>query len=224
MFPQTPFPSRLHNIGQSSLYYTVGPYWLSILNTAVCTRPSQLPNYPFPSSFPLATINSFSKPVNLVLFCSFYPEQNKFILSWLFKFHIEGMSYDVSASVWLTSFSMMLFLKETILSCINYTEDTLITDPSMQTDPLKGSWPPTGPEEMGFGRDSQSMAKAVLSYLSFKWKVRLNQSNALPLCNAKRNSEQKQPEQRSSCSKPQQSERLQDACWISSERTKVMNL
>ena len=32
--PQTPLPSRLlHNIEQSSLCYTVGPCWLSILNT-----------------------------------------------------------------------------------------------------------------------------------------------------------------------------------------------
>ena len=31
--PPTPLPSRLpHNIEQSSLYYTVGPWWLSILN------------------------------------------------------------------------------------------------------------------------------------------------------------------------------------------------
>ena len=31
------FPFRLlHNIKQSSLYYAVGPCWLSILNMAVC--------------------------------------------------------------------------------------------------------------------------------------------------------------------------------------------
>ena len=42
--PQTPLPPRLpHNIEQSSLCYTVGPCWLSILNRAVCTCPSQLP-------------------------------------------------------------------------------------------------------------------------------------------------------------------------------------
>ena len=42
--PQTPLPSRLpYNIEQSSLFYTVWPYWLSILNTAVCARPSQTP-------------------------------------------------------------------------------------------------------------------------------------------------------------------------------------
>ena len=34
--PQTPLPSRLpHHIEQSSLRYTVGPCWLSILNIAV---------------------------------------------------------------------------------------------------------------------------------------------------------------------------------------------
>ena len=32
--------------------YAVGPCWLSILNTAVCTYPSQTPNYPFPPSSP----------------------------------------------------------------------------------------------------------------------------------------------------------------------------
>ena len=36
---QTPLPSGLpHNIEQSSVRYTVGPCWLSILNIAVCTR------------------------------------------------------------------------------------------------------------------------------------------------------------------------------------------
>ena len=35
---QTPLPSRLpSNIEQSSLYYTVGPCWLFILNITVCT-------------------------------------------------------------------------------------------------------------------------------------------------------------------------------------------
>ena len=38
ILPQTPLPSRLpHNIEQSSLWYTVGPCWSSVLNTAVCT-------------------------------------------------------------------------------------------------------------------------------------------------------------------------------------------
>ena len=39
------FPFRLlHSIEQSSLCYTVGPCWLSILNIAVCTCQSQTPN------------------------------------------------------------------------------------------------------------------------------------------------------------------------------------
>ena len=42
--PQTLLPSRLpHNIEQISLGYTVGPFWLSILNTAVCTCHLQPP-------------------------------------------------------------------------------------------------------------------------------------------------------------------------------------
>ena len=33
IFPQTPLPSWLpHNVEQSSMYYTVGPCWLPILN------------------------------------------------------------------------------------------------------------------------------------------------------------------------------------------------
>ena len=48
IFPLTPLPSRLpHNIKQSSLGCTVGPCWLSILITAVCTHHPKLPNYPF---------------------------------------------------------------------------------------------------------------------------------------------------------------------------------
>ena len=46
------FPFRLlHSIEQSSLCSTVGPCWLSILNTAVCTCQSHTP-YPFPPPFP----------------------------------------------------------------------------------------------------------------------------------------------------------------------------
>ena len=44
ILPQTPQPSRIpQNTEQSSLCYTVGPHWLFILNTAVCTCPSQTP-------------------------------------------------------------------------------------------------------------------------------------------------------------------------------------
>ena len=47
------FPFRLlHNIEQSSLCYTVGPCWLSILNIAVCNVSPKLPNYPSPLPFP----------------------------------------------------------------------------------------------------------------------------------------------------------------------------
>ena len=43
ILPQPPFPSRLpHNIEQSSVCYTVVPYWLSILNIAMCTCLSHL--------------------------------------------------------------------------------------------------------------------------------------------------------------------------------------
>ena len=39
--PKLPSPLRLpHNTEQSSLCYTVGPCWLSILNMAVCTAPA----------------------------------------------------------------------------------------------------------------------------------------------------------------------------------------
>ena len=44
ILPQTPLPSKLpHNIEQSSLCYTGGSCWLSILNIEVCTCPSQSP-------------------------------------------------------------------------------------------------------------------------------------------------------------------------------------
>ena len=39
----TPHIHTAQSIGQSSLCYTVGPCWLSILNTAVCTWPSRTP-------------------------------------------------------------------------------------------------------------------------------------------------------------------------------------
>ena len=57
ILPQTPLPSRLpSSIKQSSLCYVVGSRWLSVLNIAVGTWPAQTPNYPAPSSFPLATM------------------------------------------------------------------------------------------------------------------------------------------------------------------------
>ena len=59
---QTPLPSRLpHNVEQSSLYCTVGPCWVSVLNTAVCTFHFSFKRFlthlvvvfHFPSSLPL---------------------------------------------------------------------------------------------------------------------------------------------------------------------------
>ena len=42
ILPQTPLPSRLpHNTEQSFMCYTGGPCWLSVLNIAMCTCPSQ---------------------------------------------------------------------------------------------------------------------------------------------------------------------------------------
>ena len=49
ILPQTLLPSRLpHNIKQGSLCYSVSPCWPSILNTAVCTCPSQPPQLSLP--------------------------------------------------------------------------------------------------------------------------------------------------------------------------------
>ena len=45
ILPQTPLPARLpHDTEQSSLCWTAGPCWLSMLNTALCACPSQTPN------------------------------------------------------------------------------------------------------------------------------------------------------------------------------------
>ena len=53
ILPQAPLPYRLpQDTEQSSMYYTVGLCWLSILNTAVCTCPSQTPSLPLPSILP----------------------------------------------------------------------------------------------------------------------------------------------------------------------------
>ena len=67
------FPFRLlQSIEQSSLCYTVGPRWLPILYTAMCTCQSQTPSLslsPHPSG--LVTISSFCQSVSLFLFCKF---------------------------------------------------------------------------------------------------------------------------------------------------------
>ena len=49
--------------------YRADPCWLSILNIALCTHPSGLPNYPFPHPSPQAIINLFSESVQQFLFC-----------------------------------------------------------------------------------------------------------------------------------------------------------
>ena len=44
ILPPNPLPSTLaHNVEQSPMYYSVGPCWLSILNTAVFTCQFQTP-------------------------------------------------------------------------------------------------------------------------------------------------------------------------------------
>ena len=58
-----------HKIEQSSMCYTIGPFWLSIINIPVCTCPSQT-HYLFPPPFLLATMNLLSKSVSLFLFVS----------------------------------------------------------------------------------------------------------------------------------------------------------
>ena len=67
--PQTLLSSRLpHNTEQNSLCYTIGPCCLSSSSAEVGACPSQLPKYPFPPSFLLVTISSFSKPVSQTLY------------------------------------------------------------------------------------------------------------------------------------------------------------
>ena len=55
----------LQNIEQSSLCYSVGPCWLSILNIVVCTCVSQTPSISLPAPFPLVTISLFSKSMSV---------------------------------------------------------------------------------------------------------------------------------------------------------------
>ena len=60
----------LQSIEYSSLHYTVGLCWLSILYTVVCICYSQTPNLSLPPRlFPFVTIRSFSMSVSLFLFC-----------------------------------------------------------------------------------------------------------------------------------------------------------
>ena len=67
--PPTPLLSRLpHNIEHSSLCYTVGPCWLSILNIAVWMCPNSLT---ISSSLPSQPATISSKSVSLFLFYKF---------------------------------------------------------------------------------------------------------------------------------------------------------
>ena len=82
----------LYNIEQSSLCYTVGPCWLSILNIAVCTYQFQAP-YPFPPPFSprnLKLKDTFliSNCTILSATCSFFKDT----LSWIFlDIHLLGV-------------------------------------------------------------------------------------------------------------------------------------
>ena len=113
ILPQTSLPSRLpYNTEQSSQWYTVGPYWLSILNTAVCTCRSQTP-YLSPTLLPHNhKFNSVSLVNNHILFIqqlywtpSLYKSlenppkvdkelHKKFLLMRLLK--INGLAYPVA--------------------------------------------------------------------------------------------------------------------------------
>ena len=59
----TPLSARLPlDAEQSSLCYTVGPCWLSILNIAVCTSPSQTPYlFLYPSPYSLCSAAAAAK-------------------------------------------------------------------------------------------------------------------------------------------------------------------
>ena len=81
--PKLPSHPGCHiTLKQSSLCYTVGPCWLSILNILVCTRPFQAPW----QSLPLATISWFSSL--RISFCF----ASKFIcIVWSFIFTYMGV-------------------------------------------------------------------------------------------------------------------------------------
>ena len=79
---------------QSSLYYRVGPCWFSVLNIAVCTcQPQTLNLSPLPP-FPLVTKISFSKSVNLFLFCRQIHLHHFFL-----RFSRQAMSYYICFSL-----------------------------------------------------------------------------------------------------------------------------
>ena len=64
------FPYKLlQNIELSSLCYTVGPFWLSILHIIMYICSSQPPNLSLSPFFPFSNHKLFSKSVSLSLFC-----------------------------------------------------------------------------------------------------------------------------------------------------------
>ena len=94
ILPQTPLPSRLpYNGKQSSLCWTAGPCWLSILNIRVCTCQFQTTSFPHTSS--LATISSFSKCLTWLLkaLC-----QNPSGSSKLFRYELLLLAWPCMAS------------------------------------------------------------------------------------------------------------------------------
>ena len=91
--PQAPHPSRLpHNTEQFPMLYS---RTLLLIHFKYSSVYMPIPNYPFPASFPspTTTIISFS---NLWVYFYFV---DKFILSFLYRFHIEGVSYNISPSL-----------------------------------------------------------------------------------------------------------------------------
>ena len=97
-FPQTPVPFRLpHNIEQSSLCYTVGPCWLSTLNTRVYIPTSNSLSHLLLT--PLVTISLFFKSVSLFLFYKWVHLYHFFLDSAYKGYHMMFLS------LWLTSLS-----------------------------------------------------------------------------------------------------------------------
>ena len=68
ILPQTRLLSKVpRNMEQSSMSYTVGSCWLSILSIAVVHDDPKLPNFLFLPSFSPAAISSFSVYLKFIL-------------------------------------------------------------------------------------------------------------------------------------------------------------
>ena len=89
----------LQNIEQSSLCYTVGPCWLSILNIVVCTCHSQIPNL----SLPRPPFRTFNEGQLLLLSLHFKDKAYLVMVYCYFKytarFHLPTFYLDVFASM-----------------------------------------------------------------------------------------------------------------------------